>query len=72
MRFVLILHVPEPVLELVVHIEVLLIELDYSHPGHSSRTGILEHVSLEQEVHVGAELDALAVGQGQQLVVVQD
>lgn len=72
MRFILILHVPEPVLELVVYIEVLLIEVDDCNAGHCGWTCLLQHVCFKEEVDVRAELDAFAVRQGQQFVVVQD
>jgi len=72
MSLVLILHVPEPVLELVVHIEVLLVEVDDCNAGNGGWTCLLKHVCFKEEVDVRAELDAFAVGQGQQFVVVQD
>ena len=45
---------------------------DHAHPGDGGRGGAAEVVRLEQEVDVGAELDSLPRGHGQEAVVVQD
>ena len=66
------LHVPEMVFKLFVYVKVWLLELDDRHSSHSIRTGLLVHVWLEQEVHVGAVMDAITFGQGRQLVFVQN
>lgn len=46
-------------------------EEDHAHAGYRGWRRAAEVVSLEQEVDVGPELDALSAGHGQQPVVIQ-
>ena len=45
---------------------------DHAHSGDGGRGGTAQIVCLKQEVDVGAKLDSLSRGHGQETVVVQD
>mmetsp|Transcript_17017 Transcript_17017/g.54249 ORF Transcript_17017/g.54249 Transcript_17017/m.54249 type:complete len:785 (-) Transcript_17017:5142-7496(-) len=60
-----------PAVENEIHIHVLLREEDHAAARDRGRRGEGEVLTLEEKVHVGAKLDALATGQSEQTVVVE-